>query len=453
MIQKERDEIIARRLEVFFSGEILYRENPRFTEAITIWNGAVTQRPAMVVIPETERDVEVAVSWASEHGLPLSVLGGGHDWAGRALNDGGVVINMKKFKKISIDAVQKTAAVGGGVTVRELANAAAVSGFVAVTGTVGAVGFAGFTLGGGYGLLTPSYGLSIDNVVGANIILPDGRAVYTNENEMPDLFWAIRGGGGNFGVVTALHIRLHPARPVLAGMLLFDWREAGLLLPKYSALMSAAPDAFSALAGMVPGPGGTPTLFIVPCWNGDLAAGEEYITAIRGLGTPLMDQVAPMEIKDLLSLFDPYIVNGNFYALETRWLPELNASAVAIIDHAVQNRSSELSTFNMHHFHGAATRYDLSDSAFGIREPHFMVEIISTSTPKAAEISGDYKKWGEEFSAALGVGAFPGGYPNLLGPHNKEQIQAAYGRNLARLREVKKKYDVERMFNGIGIPL
>lgn len=215
--------------------------------------------------------------------------------------------------------------------------------------------------------------------------------------------------------------------------------------------MSAAPDAFSSLAGMIPGPGRTPTLFIVPCWNGDLAAGEEYIAAVRGLGTPLIDQVKPMEIKDLLSLFDPHIVNGNYYTVETRWLPELSASTVAIIDQAVQTRSSELSAFNIHHFHGAPTRYDLSDTAFGIRKPHFMIEIISICTPKAAEKNGDYGKWGEEFSAALGFGAFPGGYPNLLGPHRKEQVQAAYGSNLTKLQDIKNKYDMRRLFNGIEI--
>ncbi|HET6995959.1 MAG TPA: FAD-binding oxidoreductase, partial [Chitinophagaceae bacterium] len=227
MKQKEGVAIVRKEPEGFL-GDVLYPENRGFEEAIAIWNGAIKQRPAMVLIPETETDVKIAVNWAAMHGLSLSVLGGGHDWAGRALNDKGIVISMKKFKKITIDAVRKTAVVGGGVTVRELADAAAASGFVAVTGTVGAVGFTGFTLGGGYGLLTPSYGLSIDNVVGADVVLPDARLVHTNENRFPDLFWAIRGGGGNFGVVTALHIRLHPARPVLAGMLLFDWREAGL---------------------------------------------------------------------------------------------------------------------------------------------------------------------------------------------------------------------------------
>ena len=453
MKQCENNAIVESGPEGIFSGEILYPENPGFADAITIWNGAIKRRPAVVLIPESERDVQTAVSWATLRGLPLSVLGGGHDWAGRALNDGGVVVNMRKFKQITIDAAQKIAVVGGGVIVRELAYAAADSGFVAVTGTVGAVGFAGLTLGGGYGLLTPSYGLSIDNLVGAEIVLPDGSAVYTNENQLPDLFWAIRGGGGNFGVVTALHIRLHPGKPVLAGILLFDWREAGLLLPKYSALMREAPDQLSALAGMIPGPGGTPTLFIVPCWNGDLAVGEKYIAAIRGLGTPLMDQVAPMEIKDLLSLFDPHIVNGNYYTVETRWLPELNASNVAILDRAVQNRSSELSSLNIHHFHGAPTRYGLSETAFGIRKPHFMIEIISIWTPEAAEINGDYGNWGKELSAALEVGAFPGGYPNLLGPDSRTQTQAAYGKNLARLLEVKRKYDAVGLFNGTVIPL
>ena len=440
------------RLKYLMTGDIVQPGSANYERFRKIWSGAITDQPAAIALPETAEDVQTAVKWAGYHRIPLSVLGGGHDWAGRGLNDGGLVLNLQKLKSIEIDPAERTAVVGGGITGRELIAAADPFGLVAVTGSCGSVGLAGWALGGGYGLLSSSYGLGVDNLLSADLVLADGSLVKANENENPDLFWAIRGGGGNFGVVTSMTIRLHPAKPLLAGMILFAWSEAETVLKGYAALMEAAPDQLSMLAGLIPGPDGIPLFFLVPAWNGDIATGEKYIAALKQLGTPVMEQVSQMKYFELLGMFDPHIVNGRHYDIQTRWLPRLDSDSISAIVKAGANRSSPLTLLNMHPFHGAPTRVPLSDTAFGLRAPHFLVEIITTWEPMDGANSATHRRWASDLSENLAKNALPGGYPNFLVPDQHSQIARAYGDNLSRLQNVKKAYDKENFFKAIPIP-
>ncbi|WP_156745262.1 FAD-binding oxidoreductase, partial [Mycobacterium sp. 1165178.9] len=207
-----------------------------------IWNAAVQHRPALVVRVESPRDVQGAVRVARDRGMRLSVLGGGHDWAGRAVCDGGLVIDMSGMRNVTIDSRAQVATVSGGVIASDLIDAVAPYGLVAATGNCGGVGMTGLTLGGGYGPLNGRFGLAADNLLGAEVVLADGRIVTADATHEPELFWALRGGGGNFGVVTSMRVRLHPVDRLIGGMIMFPWSQAATVWRGLGELLSTAPD-------------------------------------------------------------------------------------------------------------------------------------------------------------------------------------------------------------------
>lgn len=434
--------------------QVLLPGESEYNKEMQIWNGAVKYQPAMIIRPYNTRDVQSALWLAREKKMPVAVLGGGHDWAGRSLNEGGVVISMSRMNDIKIDPLQRVARVGGGIKGKELIAAAAPYNQVAVTGTIGMVGFAGFTLGGGYGPLSPSFGLSIDNLLGAELVLADGSIVYASETTYPDLFWAIRGGGGNFGVVTSLTVRLHDAKPIISGLMCFPWTEAETIFQRYTEFMKQAPDQLSSLIGSIPAPDGSPLLMISPTWHGEIAEGQQMIDQLRAMGTIVMEQIAPMQYKDVLAMFDQYIVVGRHSCIQTRWMADLSADVISEIAIAGSEMTSPFSMLNFHYFHGASTRVPLADTPFGLRKPHFMAEIISIWEPDDAANAQRHIQWAEKLSAKMGKDkdALPGGYPNLLGPKEYDQIDEAYGLNLFRLQRLKQQYDPGRVFNGIPIP-
>ncbi|HEY8015429.1 MAG TPA: FAD-binding oxidoreductase, partial [Dongiaceae bacterium] len=223
-------------------GKVAPPGDDAYAHARQIWNGAVDHRPALFAFCETAEDVQSALQIARVHGLPLSVRGGGHDWAGRALRPDGLVLDLSGMRRVTIDAEARVATVEGGATAGDVIAAAAPHGLAAVTGSAGAVGMAGLTLGGGYGPLSARYGLALDNLLSVELVLADGRLVTADAATNPELFWALRGGGGNFGVVTAMRIRLHPLRELLGGLILFSWHEADAVLQGYAALAASAPD-------------------------------------------------------------------------------------------------------------------------------------------------------------------------------------------------------------------
>ena len=225
-----------------------------YEQACRIWNGAVTSRPALVVRARTQDDVQAAVRAARRHGLPLSVRAGGHDWAGRSLRDGGLVIDLTGMSQVTVNPEERTATVGGGATAADVIAAAAPHGLAAVTGTVSTVGMTALTLGGRYGLLSGRFGLAADNLLGAGLVLADGQAVSVDDDHEPELFWAIRGGGGNFGVVTSMRIRLHAADRVLAGIIAYPLGQAASVLEQLDEIIAAAPDELTVQAVFLTGP-------------------------------------------------------------------------------------------------------------------------------------------------------------------------------------------------------
>ena len=418
-----------------------------------MWNGAVRRRPAMIAFCKQPEDVQAAVRAARRHGLSLSVRGGGHDWAGRALREGGLVIDLTGMRDVAVDARALVATVAGGALAKDVATAAGAHNLVAAMGNCGTVGMAGLSLGGGYGPLSGSCGLAADNLLGAEVVLADGRRVTTGPDTEPDLFWALRGGGGNFGVVTSLRVRLHPARDMLAGSVVYNWNEASAVLRRYAALTATAPDELGVSVGAMPGPNGEPVIMVFPLWNGDRSRGERAMEDVRAFGTPLSAQIGPATYADLLAQFDAWVeaADGCHWETRTRSLPALTAGAADAIIAAKARAASPLCSVFWHHFHGAATRVAPDGAAFGLRREHLMVEIVAGWKPDGDD-GAVHRRWARELWQSLAPFALPGGYANLLGPDDREQAAAAYGGNAARLRVLKHRFDPDGLFAS-AIPL
>jgi hypothetical protein len=433
-------------------GNVVVAGEETYSRLRQIWNGAVQHLPALFAVCETVADVQTAVRVAREHNLPLSVRGGGHDWAGRALRDGGLVIDVSGMRHVEVNAGESVATVAGGALGADVNAASTQYGLAAVTGNVGAVGMAGFLLAGGYGPLSTRFGLAIDNLLGAELVLADGTRVWADATQNEDLFWAIRGGGGNFGVVTSMLIRLHPVSKILAGIILFPWSEAHSVLRGHAEIMSSAPDELSVLAGELTGPDGKPALFLGPIWTGELAQGEKFIARLQSLGSPLLNQIAPMSLTDLLSIYDGHVVNGRHYALRTRWLADLTPEIISALVTTGAARTSPFSIIALHHFHGVGTRIASDATAFALRRNHFMVEIIAAWEPESKDKACVHRQWMSDLSSVLAPLALPGGYANFLAPDAHDQIGAAYGNNARRLCELKRKFDPANIFSS-AIPL
>ena len=440
----ERD--ATRELRGSIRGTVLVDGDAMYGEARQLWNGAVDKRPALIARCADDLDVASAVAVAREHDLPLSVRGGGHDWAGRALSDGGLVIDLTSMRAVSVDADAEIATAQGGATAGDVVAGAGSFGLAPVTGTVKAVGMAGLTLGGGYGPLCGKHGLGVDNLLDARVVLADGRLVPADQDNDPDLLWALRGGGGSFGVVTSARYRLHSLTWVTAGLLLFGLEQAEVVLRGYRELIAEAPDELTVMSGFMSGPDGKPLLFLFPTCSGEQTQGEREIARLEQLGTPVMSQVTRMAYEGALGMFDAQVVNGRHHTIRTRSLAELTDDTIATLIEAARTVTSPFSAIALHHFHGAAARVDPAATAFALRREHLLVEIIAAWEPSEAAESARHQSWADAVCDALGPTALPGGYPNLLGPDDPERLVLAYGANVDRLRELKGRYDPENVF-------
>jgi FAD/FMN-containing dehydrogenase len=302
--------------------------------------------------------------------------------------------------------------------------------------------------------LTSRYGLASDNLLAAEVVLADGRLVHCDDHDNPDLFWAIRGGGGNFGVIASMRVQLHPIRQVLAGMMVFPWSQAESVLRGYAESIADAPDELELVTGVLPGHDGSPLVFLAPMWSGDSEEGKELVAKLRRAGTPVVDQVGPITYLDWLNMFAAGAPVGRHYAAQTRSLARLTPEAISTLVASGQRRSSPFSAIIVHDFRGAATRIPLAATAFGLRKEHYLIEIIAAWEPTAEDDGENHSEWARTLSNNLAPHALPGGYPNMLGPYDHEQTAQAYGANAARLQQLKRLFDPDGVFSSaISLPL
>ncbi len=409
--------------------------------------------PALVVRCCSASDVQLALKAAKAYRFPISVKGGGHDWCGRAIAHGAVVLDLSAMRRVVANKNWKEIAFAGGAVSSDVVAAAQAAGLTVVTGYSGAVGMAGLLLGGGYGPLTTRLGLVADSLLEAEVVLADGRLVTANKTNNTDLFWALRGGGGNFGVVTSMRIRAHAIPTLMSGLIMFPWADARTVLRGYADMMESAPDELSVAAVLSVAPGGDPIVALAPTWTGDPEQMPPFVARLQSLGKSFMTRVGPMTIGEMLSGYDDaQVVDGRYNWVQTRWLHTLGDEAISTLTAAFEARESRFSSVVLHHFHGTGSRVLPESTAFGMRNTHFTALIYSTWEQSGEMNSERHRTWGNDLCSQLAHCALPGGYANLLAADSHEQIEAAYGRNARRLREIKLKYDPSDTFSS-AIPL
>lgn len=424
----------------------------RYAAALDIWAKTDT-RPAMIVHCRNDTQVQRAVVAARDAGLALSVRGGGHDWAGRALC-GDIVIDLTPMRTIALSSHASTVTVGGGTRATDLFAITDSLQVAAVTGSCGGVGLAGLTLGGGYGPLNGRFGLACDNLMSARVVLADGEIVTAGAEGDEELLWALRGGGGNFGVVTSLTLTLHDVSGVRSGLILYPFVEAQAVIEGLEPIAAAAPDALDIQVAFVSGPDGAPLLALLPTWSGPRARDEAQIAPLLALGTVVMADLRDQPYGQSRSVIDVHTVNGRPTTMAARWLARLDGEAAAILIEQIRRRPSPLCSMVTHMLHGAATRIAPEATAFGFRQPHIVVEILGQADAQTGGDGAAERAWVNETAAALDRHALPGGYPNFLSGDERERARLSFGPNADRLARAKRHYDPGNLFaSALPLPL
>jgi hypothetical protein len=415
------------------SGHVITPETPDYESSRLVFNRAFDRRPALIVRCAGAPDVARALEFAQNQNFPLAVRGGGHNRAGFSVCDGGVVIDLSGMNRVEVDASKQVARAEAGALVRDLDHATQRFGLATTSGGCPSVGIAGLTLGGGEGLLMSKYGAACDNLTWAQLVTVDGRQVEASQNSNPDLFWAIRGGGGNFGVATALEYRLHPVTDVLAGTLMYPAGRIPELLQAFVKFVAAAPDEMNVTGGVLPSEQGTRFQILV-CHCGHPRQGSELLRPLRAL-KPQEDDVRVMSYLEAQA--------GGFLRAPVAhfqtdlFLPELSAAAIATITTATNNAPPNTRVFIVP-LYGAITRIATSDMGFALRHPGYELDIVGLWSAPAEK--GTAVQWVKSLRDNLQPFAH-GVYVNQLGETSEELVRAAYGSNYARLGEIKEKYD------------
>jgi 3-hydroxy-9,10-secoandrosta-1,3,5(10)-triene-9,17-dione monooxygenase len=394
---------------------------------------ATDDRPVVIVLPETPHDVQIAVLAAREHNLPLSVRAGGAS-AGLPTGDPGLVIDLSRKQRVVVDPEHRTATIQGGATAGGVASTALRQRLSVVTGATAAVGMAGLTLDGGYGPFTGHFGLALDNLLSAEVVLADGRRVTANPIHEPELFWALR-GGGKFGVVTSMRVRMHPVERVLAGLIVYPWSQACAVLSRLGDTLDHTPDELTVRTGMLSGRHGEPAVLLAPVWSGEMAQGHQVFEQLRSIGSPSWSQVAATTPAAMLHQFGARPVTRRRLNRRRVVVRDYTPDVIVALVDAGESQSSQYARVFIHPFHGAATRVPGDATAFGIREPHYMIEIL------AASESGD---------EATRVQAWADCVSTNLAPHAPAGLYRPVG---ARLGAVKARFDPDGVFSDIPLPI
>ena len=427
-----------------FQGVLIRPADADYDSARRIWNASIDRRPGLIVRCTGLADVIAAVNFARANRLLVAVRGGGHNVGGRALCDGGVVIDLSRMKGIHVDAGAKRVRVQPGVLLGELDRETHVYGMAVPAGVVSRTGIAGLTLGGGVGWLVRKHGLTCDNVISFEIVTADGTVRRVSADEHPDLFWALRGGGGNFGVVTSFEFKLHPVSTVLGGMVVHPRERATELLKFFRDFTADAPDELGTYFGLIHTPDGTPVTALVTCYSGDLATGEKVLAPLRRFGSPMMDAIAPIPFPQMQTLLDAAVPDGSQNYWKSAFLKDLNDDAIdTIVQHANQ-ATSPMTAVLVEQYGGAASRIGPEETAFGQRRAQYDLGILAQwAEPKD---SARHVAWARTFASAMTPHGAGGYLLNFLGEEGDETIRAAFGPNYDRLVEVKTKYDPENFF-------
>jgi FAD/FMN-containing dehydrogenase len=428
------------------SGQVLEPGDAGYDEVRRVHNGLIDKRPGLIVRCQDTADVVDAVNLGRDEGLEVSVRGGGHNVAGRAVTDGGLMIDLQAMKGVHIDPRARTVRAQGGVTWREYNRATHVYGLASTGGVVSTTGIAGLTLGGGLGWLMGKYGLAIDNLRSAEIVTADGQIRTASEEEDADLFWAVRGGGGNLGVAVSFEYGAHPLSTVAGGILAWELADAPKVIDYYRDFTATAPDEMTTFCGLVHAPDGSGNkILAMPlCHCGDLSAGEKAIAQVRGATSPLLDLTGPMPYPVVNTLLDDGFPRGARNYWKSAFFKDLTSETVALMVESFERAPSPMSGLVIEHFHGLVTRIPAAATAYPHREPGYNLVLVSQWLDPRDDDANI--AWARETFAALTPYMADAAYVNYLDHDDTDRVRIAYGPNWDRLVSLKQRYDPDNLF-------
>ncbi|MFW6090235.1 MAG: FAD-binding oxidoreductase [Actinomycetota bacterium] len=446
MVRDELDEQLR--------GDLIGPADDRYEEARKLYNGMIDKRPRMIARCVNVADVVSAVNYGREHGLPIAVRGGGHNGAGLGSCDDGLVIDLSPMRGVRVDPAQRTVRVEPGCTQGDVDHATHAFGLAVPAGIVSTTGIAGLTLGGGHGYLSRKHGLTIDNLIEADVVLADGSVVTTDETRHPDLFWALRGGGGNFGVVTSFRYRAHPVDTVYGGPIFWDLSHAREVMRWYREFLPNAPEQLCPFLGLKTVPSTEPfpkdlwatrICALISCYTGPAGEAEEAMRAIRtDLPPPILDGSATMPYPALQGMFDPLLPPGLQWYWKGDFVKELPDAAIDLhIEHAAQ-APSELSLMHLYPIDGAVHRVGADATAWNFRDATWSM-VIAGIDPDPANAAA-LTRWARNYWQAVHPYTMGGAYVNFMMDEGEERVRATYGANYERLTAVKRVYDPMNLF-------
>jgi FAD/FMN-containing dehydrogenase len=436
-------------------GILLTPNDEGYDEVRQLYNGMIQRYPAMIARCVDVADVIQCVNFARENGLTLAIRGGGHNGAGLGMVDDGLVIDLSLMKSVRVDPAARTVRVDGGATWGDVDHATHAFGLATPSGINSTTGVGGLTLGGGLGHLARTFGLTLDNLLEADIVLADGSFVKASEKENPDLFWAIRGGGGNFGVVTSFLYRLHPVSTVYAGPMLWELDQAADVMRWYREFITNAPEelngwfAFLSVPPVAPFPEhlhSKTMCGVVWCYAGPLDKAEEVFKPIRSqFGPPALDFVGPMPHPALQSMFDVFYPKGMQWYWRADWIKEISDEAIEKHIEFGSNLPSPLSTMHLYPISGAPQRVGSSDTAFSYRDANWGMVIVGVDPDPAN--NEQIISWTKAYWEAIHPYSAGGAYVNMMMEEGQDRVKAAYRHNYERLARIKAKYDPTNLFH------
>jgi FAD/FMN-containing dehydrogenase len=426
--------------------ELLRPHDPGYDDARRIHNGLIDKRPAVIARCRTTADVVAAVACARRDDLEISVRGGGHNVAGKALTAGGLMIDLSPMKDVGVDPIARTARAQPGLTWGEFNTATAAHGLATTGGVVSTTGISGLTLGGGFGWLQGKYGLSVDNLLAAEVVTAEGDVLNASEDDNDDLFWAIRGGGGNFGVVTSLTYRLHPVTTVLGGPAAFPLAAADGVIDSYRRLTKEAPDELGVQCGLLTGPdAATKVAAVVVCHCGEADQAEAEIRSVRELGTPLLDGIGRKTYVEQNRQIDANFPPGALNYWKSAFLTDLSDAAARVLAERFEQCPSPMTACVLESMSGAASRVAPTATAFPHRQPgHNLLILSQWADPADTEPN---IAWTRETFEALQPHIADRRYVNYLSADDAGYTRDAYGPNYERLVELKRRYDPDNVFH------
>ncbi|HEY7044263.1 MAG TPA: FAD-binding oxidoreductase [Nocardioidaceae bacterium] len=438
-------------------GSVITPDDPEYHTARAVYNGMIDRHPAAIARCKNSADVVACVNFGREHGLTVSVRGGGHNAGGLGVADDALVIDLSAMRSTTVNPTEHTVRVDGGCTWGDVDNATVPFGMATPSGVVSTTGVGGLTLGGGIGNLTRSFGLAIDNLLSADVVLADGRLVTANEKSEPDLFWALRGGGGNFGVVTSFTFRcneLGDAGTVVAGPVLYDIADTADVLRWYRELLPSLPEELNGWFATLTIPGGPPfpeelwgrkACGIVWCYTGPGERADEVLAPIRDFGSPLLVGLAPMPFSALQSAFDPLLPPGLQWYWRADIAEEITDEAIAIHSKYGEQLPTALSQMHMYPIDGAASRGSADETAFAYRNGGWSTVMVGVDPdPANKDLISD---WAKAYYDELHPTTTGGAYVNFMMDEGEDRVKASYRDNYERLTEVKKTYDPDNFFH------